>query len=322
MPNLSFPRFARATLVAVYLVILAGTVVRTTGSGMGCPDWPKCFGKWIPPTDESQLPGNYHEIYRHRGYADTRFNVYHTWTEYLNRLLGALLGILVVVLFILSLKFRKCHPIIPYLCGAEVLLTGFQGWLGAKVVSSNLAPLKVSMHMLVALMIVGVLVYVINLTTPDVSRPSPSAEGRTKQTKVKFILVICLLFTIIQILTGIKVRERIDTISFSMDYEYREKWVSLIGPGLDVHRIFAILVIALNVYLLRILSQNPSGGNEIKKYMKLTVLLFLIEFSFGFILTRFSFPAFAQPMHLLLASIIFGMQFYILIKTTKARTSI
>jgi hypothetical protein len=84
-------RWNQATLVVVLLLILAGGIVRSSGSGMGCPDWPLCFGQVIPPLVESDLPANYQEIYAERGYADTRFNALKTWTEYLNRLLGAVM---------------------------------------------------------------------------------------------------------------------------------------------------------------------------------------------------------------------------------------
>ena len=75
-----FRRMAWITIIAVYVLILVGASVRASGSGMGCPDWPTCFGQWIPPTSEAQLPADYQEIYAARGYAETRFNVVKTWT--------------------------------------------------------------------------------------------------------------------------------------------------------------------------------------------------------------------------------------------------
>ncbi|HLU88535.1 MAG TPA: COX15/CtaA family protein, partial [Cyclobacteriaceae bacterium] len=107
--------------------------MRSTGSGMGCPDWPKCFGSFVPPTDVSQLPENYQDIYlakrvekNHRfvemldalGFEkkareiendksiliEGEFNPVKTWIEYGNRLLGATIGLLIIGTFIYSLK--------------------------------------------------------------------------------------------------------------------------------------------------------------------------------------------------------------------------
>ena len=133
-----------------------------TGSGMGCPDWPKCFGSWIPPTNISDLPVNYKEIYAHRGYDKLDFNPFNTWTEYINRLLGLLSGLFCCALLGVSFYIRDTWLITA--TSFLVLLMGFQGWMGAVVVYSVLAPFKITIHMLIALLIVTVLLYLYRIT--------------------------------------------------------------------------------------------------------------------------------------------------------------
>src|SRR4249920_955766 len=95
----SFQRLALLTTAATYALILVGGLVRASGAGLGCPDWPRCFGLWVPPTRADQLPP---------GFDPALFNAALAWTEYLNRLLGVVVGLLIFATLVSAVaRYRR-----------------------------------------------------------------------------------------------------------------------------------------------------------------------------------------------------------------------
>src|SRR5688500_17488246 len=154
-----FQRLIFLAILGTYLVILAGSIVRGTGAGLGCPDWPRCFGQWIPPIDITELPQDYKEVYKIAGKTIADFDPFKTWTEYINRLLGVLLGIIIVFLFGTSFKLRRLEPNIPWFCAGLLFLIIIQVGVGALVVSSHLKPFIITVHMFLAVILLFGLLY-------------------------------------------------------------------------------------------------------------------------------------------------------------------
>lgn len=300
---------AQITLVFVYLVIIAGSVVRATGSGMGCPDWPKCFGKWVPPTDASQLPANYKEIYAGEHHAVTEFNALNTWTEYLNRLAGAVLGVLIFLQFLLSIKFRKENtPLFRYSL-LELFLIGFQGWLGAKVVSSNLAPVKITIHMVVALVILSIALMII-YKAKKMSRTETATKA---DINLKRISVVVFAASIVQIVLGTQVREEVDVLLKNFDPIYRNEIVPNLGNYFLIHRSFSILITLLNFWMIYKIRKTKAFEN-LRSTANALGAMIVIALMTGVTLSWFALPAPVQPLHLLLACIIYGLQWMLILK--------
>jgi len=305
--NRLFRRLALLTVVVVYLLILIGGIVRSTGSGMGCPDWPKCFGSWVPPTEVSQLPPNYQEIYGAKLKGEVEFNPTKTWIEYLNRLFGAFTGVLVFGTLLASIPFFKKDRPIFYMSLAAFLLTGFQGWLGSKVVSAELSPFIVTLHMLLAIVIVFVLLYVM----------ARSYVGKVEVEKVvnKPLINKWLKWTIglslLQVLIGTQVREAMDDVMVNLGNEGRNKWVENLGISFYIHRSYSIIILFLHVGLVYLLSKYIQTKGIVSKLSNALLAIVIIEIVTGIILAYLSVPAVAQPIHLTLATVAVGMQFVV-----------
>lgn len=327
----AFHRLSLATLVAVYVLILVGGIVRSTGSGMGCPDWPKCFGNWVPPTEVAELPANYKEIYanyRHEknlrfarylrmmGMGSTAdqllndesvlieadFNPTKTWIEYFNRITGVTIGFLIFLVFVYSLKFWNSNRGITILSFLTLALVSFQGWIGSFVVSSNLTPWTITVHMFLALLLVAMLVYLVHVSAPH--------REQVLSTTGFWWLIACIAVLLVQILLGTQVREAIDAVS---DVAARSEWLSAVHADFVIHRSFSWIVLLLHLGL--VLNLRKSG---VLKPLQLALILLLLATIFtGIGMAWFAVPAVLQPVHLLLATICFGIQFLFLLKLNR-----
>ena len=308
-------RIANIAFVLVYLVVLAGSIVRMTGSGMGCPDWPKCFGLLIPPTSEDQIKWSVGVEYSegtmvierdtlwvstddHLSYGEkfestnwepyakhsyAKFNVAHTWIEYFNRLIGALSGIPIIILFILAIRSRRRIPII--LSSATVASVLFVSWLGKLVVEGNLIPFSITIHMVSALAILVLLVGLIQ----HLEGTKISIRKATRNW-----IFVSLLIAFMQLVFGTQIREAVD-LALMLDVSRAnlidslpEWWVlhrSAVWPIIAVHLMWAI----------------PMLKNEnFRNYAQITIAILLGQTITGLLFTQMGFPAFAQPIHIIL----------------------
>ncbi|GAA4319516.1 heme A synthase [Pontixanthobacter gangjinensis] len=337
-----YRKLVKTSLILVYLVIVAGAVVRMTGSGMGCPDWPKCFGYYIPPTEVSELqfqpkksfkkgqviivdeslkvanqdfttedtydPANWQDYTKH-DYAI--FNPTHTWVEYINRLVGALAGLAVLIMAFLSIKKFRYKKRITFLSWLCVFMMGFQAWLGATVVYSVLAPAKITIHMVMALVIVAVLLYLLYVS-------AEKGEDKFKTSTFQNLMILAVFLSLIQVVMGTQVRQFVDEQVRSLGYNAKNLWLADPNITFYLHRSFSIIVLLVNLALWWKNRKLDLNLNRIN----IVIALILLEVATGVAMYNFDFPFLSQPLHLVIASLLFGFQFYLLLESLYATKKI
>lgn len=327
-------------------MILAGGIVRSSGSGMGCPDWPKCFGRYIPPTKEAQLPKNYRTGYVEKqlkknqhfanvleffGYKSLaikvksdafvatagqqeEFNPFKTWTEYINRLIGVITGILLLATAFYSFTYLKKNNLIVFLSLFNLILIFFQAWLGSIVVSSNLVPWIVTVHMLIALLILAISIY----TWHKVKSLQVEKANMQVSSFIKIITFLALVFDVVQITIGTEVREKIDEYAAKLNGDNRQNWVNGAEKILFDHKNMALAVIVINIILYLILRKHFEKSSIQRQLMSISFIFIMLQVLAGVTLSYWNLPPIAQALHILLASLLFGTQFYLLLNVFKS----
>lgn len=334
-----FPKIVQCAIISLYLIFLAGAIVRMTGSGMGCPDWPKCFGYYIPPTSEEQIiwkpntefkkgfiiikdevlfvadkdlqtsntfnTQNWSEYTKH---DYTKFNKFHTWTEYINRLVSVLSGFVFLFLIYGSTKFWKENKTITLLSFGAFALMLFEAWLGKTVVDTNLTPEIITIHMVVGLIIIGILLKLKFIV---------SSKGKVYKYNALFnkLLIISVIFSLIQVAMGTQVRQFID--EQVKEFGFENKNYSLMNPSFKFyfHRSFTIAIVLVNFGLFY-LNQMKDLGYKLVNWI---VFLIFLETITGILMYYAEFPIGTQAIHLLSGALLFGLQFYLWLQNRSAR---
>ncbi|MFM9944568.1 MAG: COX15/CtaA family protein [Bacteroidia bacterium] len=324
-----FNKVCFLSAVSVFLLFILGGLVRSTGSGMGCPDWPRCFGKAVPPTDESQLPENYKEQFLEKrlkkaerftqllnnlGFHklaekvknDPQLKIAHPYNrktayiEWINRLFGALTGIFALLSIISGFAIRKekSKQFRWVLFGTFWVI--FNGWLGSVVVQTNLVPGIVTVHYAAAYLAMGGFIFAL-----------PKNQNLNFSSLQTHLLFASLLLLITEIFLGTTTREIIDTLKQNDNFELNARTVWIPGLVFSIHRLLGIILFGINLYFFY--SLKKSGADKILlKFQTLIIFLFTLQIASGFTNVFYDIPALVNVIHISASAGVVGLQLWMM----------
>lgn len=337
-----FRFISKLTLLSLYLVVFAGGFVRMTGSGMGCPDWPKCFGKIVPPTSDSDLPENYQELYTEKrvkktqrfadflqkiGFAEQadflhnhpmigeseKFSAIKAWTEYVNRICGVLCGFLIILNLICAFVLKPRKFSIIALCFLQLIVVLIQGWFGSIVVATNITPWVLTLHMLLALLLIS-----IQLLILFYSRFESSETQMVFFQGARWFLLTGTIILLVQICFGTQVRQQVDAYIAQMSIFSRYEMMHNLteqGGWILIHRSFSWVAFLIYAYLFFINLHLRPG------FEKITYLFvaMVVQIVVGVLLMYAGLPRLAQLAHILLSALLYGFAFYAWLEVNSTR---
>ena len=292
----SYRKAAIWAVVSTYFLIFIGGLVRVSGAGLGCPDWPKCFGRWIPPLNAAQLPP---------GFDPASFNFVLAWIEYFNRLVGVFVGLAILATAILALIYFKKNMavLLPSLCAA--VLVAYQGWQGSRVVSSTLEPIIVTVHMLLALLIVSLLIFA---ALQAFFADRGGLKTGVFPSAIPKLLLTAWGVSIIAVLLGSQVRQAIETAIKEFPLLFKSDLIQQIGIIDDLHMFFGLVTALVTFYAMwLILKKSHAVSMLIRQAAWAAAVLAVLQIAIGFVMLMIGPVDLIQLLHLWLASLLVGL---------------
>lgn len=345
-----FQKIALFCVATLILLIFMGAVVRATGSGLGCPDWPKCWGCYIPPTSADQIDTTQLDLEKYKkklaqhggdiSKLDSTtvidyFDPVKTWIEFINRLCTTplALGTLAMFFYAHRLVFsqgkhndlanssgssavRKKKRYDLLLCAyLSVLIVLINAWMGKRVVETGLKPGVITTHMALAILLLCIFVY--TYWAGSEGRKHYQFEKKQKMTFsigwVLFILIVA------EGVMGSQVRELTDELQRTHVNEQRSEWSEELEHSLIyvIHRSFSWLVLLATLVFGYL---HLRFNKEKWDVSALSIIgIIFAQMTLGLVLAQFGVFPMAQILHIGLSSLLVTAMFYWLLCAQKEK---
>ncbi len=319
-----FQKIAFSALVSVLLLLFVGAIVRVTGAGLGCPDWPTCWGCLVPPWKVEQVDLSKLDFEKFQRKAERlerdpstvtpesileSFNPRHVWTEYVNRLFALPVGLFSMATMIAAFGRPPGQRIVRATAFASLALVLINAWMGARVVYSGLQPGVLTTHMALAMLLVAILAFTVWRGTDRPQRlPLKGAACGGVAGSVALLLVL----VVVEGIMGTQIREMTDEMAKSHQGQPRTEWIGeLEQTGVYlVHRSFswAIFAVALAAFFL---TRKATGGRPGRAAV-LVLAMVVVQMLLGVVMAQIHIYAAVQVLHVGLAGVLLaGVVFWL-----------
>ena len=316
-----YQKTALAALLATIFLIFVGAIVRVTGSGLGCPDWPTCWGELIPPTSLEQVDFDRLDIakFQKRDPGITKetlsaeFNPVHVWIEFINRLVSLPVGLFTLGTFLFSFQFLRKRPSVFIASISALVLVLTNAVMGAIVVRSGLKPGVITLHMALAMTLLCVLVYAIYRGGDR--RPQVNLNGSGS---IRILLIVLFFACIGEGVMGSQVRELTDELALKFKDIPRNVWHETLEqkPIYLIHRSFSWVIFVLGA--MTFFKTRKATGDLGQLCLRTVCGIILAQMVLGILMSHVSVHPIVQVLHIGLSSILVVALFWLLIASRSA----
>ncbi len=311
-----FQKLATAALVSVLVLMFVGAIVRVTGAGMGCPDWPTCWGCLIPPTkvedvDFSKLPIERFQQKAKRMGRDPatiteeslrqEFNPRHVWTEFVNRLTSLPVGFFSLATFIAAFWQREKRPMVFWMAFTSLVVVLVNAWMGARVVYSGLHPGVLTTHLALAMALLGTLMY---CAWRGTDTPWRIQLDSPVHAQLRLAVNVLLAVTVLEGILGSQVREITDELAKLHVNTERSSWIGELEDSwvYVVHRSFSWAVLGAAVWAWLLTTHHRIGGAG--RVEKVVLGIVISQMVLGVVMAQIHIYSWVQVLHVGLAAIL------------------